>query len=143
MGPGGRCWEARWPGRVGRAQTSVLLSRWGEATGRGQHRRGTDSRAPPRLVAAQYQALSLETGLDGGVLWGPALRVGGGDLGCGAGGMEGRRCDDASDRGRAGSGLWKRVSSVGPGDPAEAGQPTHPGWDGAGGPEACASVLRV
>lgn len=30
-------------------------------------------------------------------------------------GVEGRLHDDGSDRGRAGSGLWKRVSSVGPG----------------------------
>ena len=29
--------------------------------------------------------------------------------------MEGRRCDDGSDRGWAGSELWKRVSRAGPG----------------------------
>lgn len=35
--------------------------------------------------------------------------------------MEGRRREDGSGHGRAGLGLWRRVSSVGPGDRAEAG----------------------
>ena len=52
---------------------SALLSRRGKAPGRGRHRTVMDSgplggctvSGPRQLVAAQHQALSLETGLDG------------------------------------------------------------------------------